>query len=338
MGLLDRLFGRAAAPTQAPLLQAALQRAVELIEPKLALARDWQSSLTPGVEAAISCARDVAGRLEPVLPLSRAAWSDSALLRAAFATPEAVDETLRTAREVQRFFRTHADAAQVCAVLGMQFKRVRQFDRDLVDGQVVEDVQLERASFQAHQLKVVAADPEALRQAAGARVFNDLMLAAARRLAEAAARGKDLSVVRAMLQARLRMLERDEGSLFSDEPDVANDGIADLQAQRTEIELQLTSLSDSIAATGTGADALERQLEIARNALLHAREVLHIERQQLRLDSMNRVLPQDDPRGRLVSFETAQGVGADRAFVAVSIRRQDMPDGGLRIGAVERTL
>lgn len=338
MALLDRLFGRIAAPSQDPLPQAALRRAVDLIEPKLALAHDWRARLAPGVEAAISCARDVAGRLEPLHSLSRTAWSESALLRAAFASPQAVDETLRAAREVQRFFRTHASAEQACAVLGMQIKRLRQFDRALVEGQVLEEVQVERASFLAHQLKVVAAESEALRQAAGARVFNDLMLAAARRLAEAAARGKDLSVVRAMLQARLRMLERDEGSLFSDEPGVATDGAADLQAQRTEIERELARLSDSIAETGTGADALERQIEIARDALLRAREVLRIERQQLRLDGMNRVLPLDDPRGQLVEFETAQGVGAERAFVAVCIRRQDMPDGGLRIGAVERGL
>jgi hypothetical protein len=338
VGLLDRLFGRTAAVSQDPLLPAALQRAVELIEPRLALARDWRARLAPGVEAAISCAREVACRLEPLHPLSRAAWSDSALLRAAFPSPQAVDQTLRAAREVQRFFRMHRSVAQAHAVLGMRVGKVMQFDRELVEGRVMEDVQVERASFSAHQLKVVAADPEALRQAAGARVFNDLMLAAARRLAEAASRGKDLSVVRAMLQAQLRMLERNEGTLLSDEPGVATDAAADLQSRRTEIELQLARLSDSIAEAGTGADALERQLDIARDTLLHARQVLRIERQALRLDGMNRVLPYDDPRGQLVEFDTAQGASADRAFVAVSIRRQDVPEGGLRISTVERTL
>jgi hypothetical protein len=45
VGLLDRLFGRTAAVSQDPLLPAALQRAVELIEPRLALARDWRARL-----------------------------------------------------------------------------------------------------------------------------------------------------------------------------------------------------------------------------------------------------------------------------------------------------
>lgn len=337
MGLLDRLFGRTASASQDAPRDAALLRAVELIEPRLALARDWKSRLAPGVEAAISCAREVAGRLKPPQVLSKAAWSDSPVLRAAFPKPQAVDETLRGAREVHRFFRQH-DNASVCAVLGVQFKRVRQFDRVEVEGRVIEDVQVERVSFSAHQLKVVAADPEALRQATGARVFNDLMLAAARRLAEAASRGKELSVVRAMLQARLRMLERDEGCLFSEESGVTTDAAVDLQAQRTEIELQLSRLSDSIADTGTGADALDRQLDIARDTLLRAREILRIQRQQIRLDEMNRVLPYVDPRGQLVEFDVAQGAGVDRAFVAVCIRRQDVPDGGLRISAVERTL
>jgi hypothetical protein len=328
VGLLGRLFGRTAAAPQDPLLQVALERAVELIEPKLVLARDWQARLAPGVESAIACAREVAGQLETPQPLSRAAWSDSVLLRAAFATADDVNVAVRSAREVQRFFRIHRDAIEGCAVLGMQVRRVRQPDQDLVDGQLRRAVEIERVSFSAHQLKVVAADADALRQAAGARVFNDLMLAATCRLAEAASGCQALSVLRAMLQARLRMLDRDEGCLMSDEPGVATDGPSDAQAQRTEIELQLARLSDRLAETGTGADTLDRQLDLARDTLLHAREVLGIQRQQLCLDGMNRVLLYDDSRGQLVAFDTARGAGADRAFLSVSIQRQDIPNGG----------
>ena len=57
MGLFDRLFGRQPAAGSDPLLGKALDRTVEVVEPKLALVRDWRNRLAPGVTAAIGIAR-----------------------------------------------------------------------------------------------------------------------------------------------------------------------------------------------------------------------------------------------------------------------------------------
>jgi hypothetical protein len=343
MGLLDRLFGRAAAAPEDRLQAAALQRAVELVEPKLALARDWQARLAPGVVAAIDCARDVARQLTAPHPLSPAAWADDPLLRAAFPTAAQIDTVLAGARDLQRWFRTRPEAAEAVALLGVSVSQTRQLGADVVDGRVVQDLAIHRVAFSGHVLRVVAADIDALQQAVGARVFNDLMLAATRRLAEAATRGKELNIVRAMLQARLRMLAAGERGLIdesadSGDTDASADPAAAAAAERASIERQLAELDRSLGDLGSGPDALDRQLELVRDTLLHAREALAVAPRRLRVDAMNRVLPDDDPRGALIEFTHVAAPTGARALVTVSVARRDLPSGGLSIAAVERTL
>ncbi len=327
MGLLDRLFGRAAAAPEDRLQAAALQRAVELVEPKLALARDWQARLAPGVVAAIDCARDVARQLTAPHPLSPAAWADDPLLRAAFPTAAQIDTVLAGARDLQRWFRTRPEAAEAVALLGVSVSQTRQLGADVVDGRVVQDLAIHRVTFSG----------------VGARVFNDLMLAATRRLAEAATRGKELNIVRAMLQARLRMLAAGERGLIdesadSGDTDASADPAAAAAAERASIERQLAELDRSLGDLGSGPDALDRQLELVRDTLLHAREALAVAPRRLRVDAMNRVLPDDDPRGALIEFTHVAAPTGARALVTVSVARRDLPSGGLSIAAVERTL
>lgn len=348
MGLLDRLFGRASPAPKDRLLAAALLRTVELVEPKLALARDWQARLAPGVTAAIDCARDVARQLTAPHALSPATWADDPLLRAAFPTAAQVDTVLAGARDLQRWFRTRPEAHEAVALLGVSVSQTRQLGAELVDGRVVQDVAIHRVTFSGHALRVVAADAEALQQATGARVFNDLMLAATRRLADTATRGKELKVVRAMLQARLRMLAAGERGLIDESADSgvdlggdgegSTDPAAAAAAERASIERQLADLDRSLGDLGTGPDALDRQLDLVRDTLLHAREVLSVAPRRLRVDAMNRVLPDDDPRGALIEFTHVTAPTGARALVTVSVARRDLPAGGLSIAAVERTL
>jgi hypothetical protein len=105
MGLFDRLFGRQPAAGSDPLLGRALDRAVEVVEPKLALARDWRNRLAPGVSAAIEIARSGAQCLQDIHDLAPQRWSADPVLRAIFANADSVTTVLARMREVQRHFR-----------------------------------------------------------------------------------------------------------------------------------------------------------------------------------------------------------------------------------------
>ncbi len=333
MGLFDRLFGRKPADARDPLLGRALDRTVEVVEPKLAVLPDWKGRLAPGVAAAIEFARAGAQTLHRVHDLSAAQWSADPLLRAAFANAGSVTQVLARMRELQRQFRSPATGDEAFGMLGMAFTTRKVLGAALVDGQVRHEVERMQAEFGDHRIPTVASSADELRQAVGVRIFNQLLLYATRELAGADARRKELNVERAMLQARLRMLEQQEGALFD-----AADEATDPLAQRVELQRRLDGMNAAMAQYGGGTEGLDRQLDIVRDALVSATQSVRIAPHALRLDAMNAVLAESDSGGTSVEFVLVQSPELSRAVAAVRVRRGDMPSGGLAISAVERTL
>lgn len=333
MGLFDRLFGRQPAATADPLLDKALDRTVELVEPKLGLLPDWRKRLAPGVAAAIEFARAGAQTLQQVHDLSAAQWSTDPLLRAAFANAGSVTQVLARMRDLQRHFRSTTAGDVAFGLLRMSFATRKVLGAALVDGQVRHEVERMQAEFGEHAIPTVASSADELRQAVGVLIFNQLLLIATRDLASADARRKELNVERAMLQARLRMLEQREAALLDDADDAA-----DPLAQRSELQRRLDEMNAAMTQYGGGTEGLDRQLDIVRDALISATQSIRIAPHALRLDPMNAVLAEGDGGGTPVEFVLAQSTALSRAFAAVRVRRGDMPSGGLSIAAVERTL
>lgn len=338
MGLLDRLFGRREERSaDDDLLARALDRTVEVVEPKLALARDWRKTLAPGVRAAIDVARDAAQRLQHVHDLSPAAWSDDPMIRAAFAAADGVPQALARSQELKRYFRGKDAGDEAYAVLGMAFECKRVLGAALQGDAVIQDVERTQAIFGDHRLRIVAATPDELRRTSGARLFNELLLAATRRLAELDKQRKEMEVTRALLRARLRMLERNETTFASDLGAGGRED-ADPAAARAELEQRLAAMGGAMEQLGAGVEGLDRQLEVVRDTLLSAKDAVRIEDRRLRLDAMNTVPPDDDPGGAPIDFHLLTSPEVTRAYVAVRVRREDMPAGGLAISAVERAL
>jgi hypothetical protein len=334
VGLFDRLFGGRRAEAGDPLLGKALDRTVEVVEPKLALVRDWRTRLAPGVSAAIEIARAGAQSLQQVHDLSAAHWSADPLLRAAFANADSVTQVLGRMRELQRFLRASPAAPEAYAVLGMSCEMRKVLGPALVGDQVRSEVERTQANFGEHRIRIVADSPEAMRQVAGLQVFNELLLGATRALARADERRKELNVERAMLHARLRMLEQQESALLDDDGGPATDP----HLERADLQRRLDEVNAAMAGYGGGTEGLDRQLEIVRDTLLSARELIRFEARRLRLDAMNTVLDASDAAGAVVELVQATAPRITRVFAAVRIRRADVPAGGLSIAAVERTL
>jgi hypothetical protein len=337
MGLFDRLFGRQPVAGTDPLLARALDRTVEVVEPKLTLARDWRNRLAPGVMAAIEIARAGAQCLQEVHDLSAANWSVDPLLRAAFANADGITQALGRMRELQRFMSAPGAGSEAYAVLGMAFATRRVLGTALQGDQIRHEVEQTQASFGDYRIRLVAASADELRQAAGVQIFNELLLAATRELASAGEQRKDLNVQRAMLQARLRMLERNEGALLTDEGEDRNEAL-DPVAERADLQRRLDEMNAAMAKYGGGTEGLERQLDIVRDTLLSAREQVQIGPKKLRVDAMNNVLDDADVAGAPIEFVYAQGPRMSRAFALVRVQRADVPAAGLSISAVERTL
>jgi hypothetical protein len=337
MGLFDRLFGRRPVAGSDPLLARALDRTVEVVEPKLALARDWRNRLAPGVTAAIEIARAGAQCLQQVHDLSAANWSADPLLRAAFANADGITQELGRMRELQRFMRAPGAGSEAYAVLGMAFATRRVLGTALQGDQIRHEVEQTQANFGDYRIRLVAASADELRQAAGVQIFNELLLAATRELASAGEQRKDLNVERAMLRARLRMLERNEAALLANEGEDRDEAL-DPVAECADLQRRLDAMNAAMANYGGGTEGLERQLDIVRDTLLSAREQVQIGPKRLRVDAMNSVLDDADVAGTPIEFVYVQGPRMSRAFALVRVQRADVPATGLSIAAVERTL
>ncbi len=337
MGLFDRLFGRQPTAGSDPLLGKALDRTVEVVEPKLALVRDWRNRLAPGVTVAIEVARAGAQCLQQVHDLATKNWASDPLLRAVFAKADSITEVLARMRELQRFFRSPGAGDEAYAVLSMAFATRKVLGAGLVGDQVRHEVERTQANFGDHRIRIVAPGADELRQAAGVQIFNELLLSATRALASADERRKELNVERAMLQARLRMLEQNEGALLTDDG-ADRKGAADPLTERAELQRRLDEMNAAMGQYGGGTEGLDRQLDIVRDTLRSARELLRIDLRRLSVDSMNNVLDDAEAGGTPIEFIHVQAPQISRAVAAVRVQRADMPAGGLSIAAVERTL
>jgi hypothetical protein len=195
MGILDRLFGRRTDGDRTDeLLTRALDRTVEVVEPKLALARDWRSRLQPGVEAAVELARSTAMRLQEFHEASEDAWGSDPVVRALFATAGDVKQVLGRSNELQRHFRAGDAGDEAYAVLGADFEAKRVLGAALEGDRVRQDVSLTQARFGGQHIRIVAATPELLQRATGVRIFNQMLLAVTRRLAEVDRQREDANV------------------------------------------------------------------------------------------------------------------------------------------------
>jgi hypothetical protein len=338
MGMLDRLFGRRTDDDRTDeLLQRALDRTVEVVEPKLALARDWHSRLRPGVEAAVELARTTATQLQDFHQASEAAWGSDPVIRALFATAADVTQVLKRSSDLQRHFCAFDAGDEAYAVLGADFEAKRVLGAMLEGDQVRQDASMTQARFGGQHIRIVAATPELLQRAAGVRIFSQMLLAATRRLAEVGRQREDANVTRALLQARLRMLDANESTL---EPVVGDDGeaAADPAVERAEVERQLAAMTAATESLGAGVQGIDTKLEIVRDALLEAAQSIRIETKRIRLDAVNTVLDEGAQDGAAIAFLQITTREFSRAYVGIHVRRADVPAVGLAFADAERTL
>jgi hypothetical protein len=338
MGMLDWLFGRRTDGDRTDeLLTRALDRTIEVVEPKLALARDWRTRLRPGVEAAVELARSSAMRLQDFHEASEVAWGSDPVIRALFATAADVTQVLKRSSDLQRHFRTGGAGDEAYAVLGADFEAKRVLGATLDGDRVRQDAAMTQARFGGQHIRIVAATPELLQRATGVRIFNQMLIAATRRLAEVDRQREDANVTRALLQARLRMLDANESTL---EPMVGYDGeaAADPAVEHAEIERQLAAMTAATESLGAGVQGIDTKLEIVRDALLEATQSLRIEPKQIRLDAVNTVLDENAQGGAAIAFLQITTREFSRAYVGIHVRRADVPAGGLAFADAERTL
>ncbi len=302
----------------------AVDKAIELTNPRLKLLPDHHKRLAPAVEAMIAFLRTQIPALPAARPLSQSAWSADPVLRALFVAPADVARVLGRADDVRALFDRIPEVDAAYLVLGMAFAEQRVFGMALHGDVVQRDVAQTSVSFSDHRTRICERDETLLRRAIGVQLFEYLVGHALAEIGEERSERLELQGSRSLLRARLRLLQQHGPGLAS----MFGEGPA-AQTEQARLESELLANERQLQALGGGEAILESELESLQKVLSQPQDYLAIDPKRLRLSPMNVVLGQGSGEAAVeVDFAVATLRGTPpmrRAFIIARVARSDLP-------------
>jgi hypothetical protein len=311
----------------------AVERIVAL-SPHLRMARRYETRLQPAVVTALRYVAGVVDAIPPAREASAAAWSLDPYIHAFFAGPDDVAPALSRSADLRAWFGQNPAEQEAHAVLGMAMKEKRVLGTAQEGETMRRDVVQETISFSDHQVRMCGRSEAELRDEIVRRLVVQLGLQGmARFTAQQAERGL-LERERALLQTRLRLLEREGAGIGALVGDGAAAGAAAADADElARLQADIADNGEAIQRLGLRSEALDRELAEVCAVLADPAAHLFVETRNCVLSGMNVVQPPGQPDGGdALVFQVAQIPTVPpqaRAFALVRFARADLrpPDG-----------
>ncbi|TKC86327.1 hypothetical protein FAZ69_20990 [Trinickia terrae] len=333
MGIVNWLLRRDGAASESAPLQTrqAVERILKL-SPQLRLASRHQERLGSAVAHSLKHIGKLVETLPPPLEASPAGWADDAQVHAFFATADDVAQVMSRSADLRDYFDQHPAEDEAIAVLSMAITKRRGLGVKQEGGMVRTDVARTTVSFHDHLVRLCCGSVDALRQALVELVIDQLAIEGLARIEADTSRRDELEQERALLKARVQLLERGSvgmhslaGSGSTARPTAGPTGklteLARVQAQIDENEQRLARL-------GQKADALPRQLELVCAVLADPAAHVDVTTQRLRLNRMNTLVDDNSlEAGTPIEFRMARIPGnpsRTRALALVRVKRADL--------------
>ncbi len=262
MGLLDRLRHlrnrRRGSREEREAFDRQVDAIVEIVDPRLRMVPGYRHRLAPALREAVRVIDAQFATLPPPLEVSRERWSREPLLRAAFTTPEAMQQLFDGHRPLRRFLASAEarGAGTVFAGLGMSLTLEKRFGHALQGDLVQRDVAQTALSLGDHRLSAFATSETQLAESVRQRVLQDLATRATQEVLGSRMRKERLGEERVKLQMRLRLYEQEArglAGLWHDE-EVITRHAEELREKLAETEGELQELSHSAADIGDFLD------------------------------------------------------------------------------------
>jgi hypothetical protein len=306
------------------MLDWAVDKAVSLVNPRLKLLPNYRRRLQAPVESTIEFLRAQVSLLPAVHSLSAKEWGSDPVLRAFFAAPPDIPTLLGRSENLRTLFDSSPELDAAYLILGMDFKEQHGFGMALHGDMLQRDTPQTSAIFSDHRARLCAQDEIRLRRVVGIEIFEYLVAHALSEIGEERSERRELQENRALIRARLRLLEQHGpglGSLFGAEPAAPGEQ-ARLAGELLENERQLEAI-------GGNESLLEAEFECLQNILFAPQRYLHFEPQRLRLTAMNLIVDEHSKeRVAEVDFAIAELSGTPpmrRAFVLGRVSRSELP-------------
>ena len=315
----------------------AIDKAVSLTNPRIKLIDSYQERLAPAVEASIRYLREMVLAVPPAIGVSSLRWATDPELRAFFASAQDIPNALGRSISLRTLFEKFPEIDQAYFVLAMQFKEQRVLGISMRGDFVQHDVAQTTISFCEHEARICGLDDSEVRHLLGLQAYEYLLAQALAEIGEERSERRELEDNRALIQARLRLLQQQGpglGSVFGSVP-ARSDDESKLATQLMENEHQLEAL-------GSPHASLDIELESLRAVLTHPERYIQFEQRRLRLNTMNVLV---DDQGTDVASDIAFSVvrmtgvsQRQRAFVLATFTRAELPEDRLNFDLAARLL
>jgi len=277
--LFSTIFGKQdksnAASIPESLLKAAIERALDSTDPRMRILPDHAKILRQPILHAAQHIIAITDSLPPAVEASGENRESSPDLSAIFTSATRMKEILTSDNAYRYFLASNAPTPEkVFALLVVERSEKTGFGYALVDDKVMNDVQQTTVSFDNHRLVDLSASNEDILPLLRRRAFDYILSIALSHVSEQKDKREKLTQQRALLRAKLEILQKG-GSGFSSDMPVQNR--AALQARLDEVESQLETL-------GPVHEVLQNNLTIVANVLGSAEQHFWKEEKLLRLD------------------------------------------------------
>lgn len=307
MGLLGWLLGSGRV-ADSPELSAAIERAIDLVEPRLKQAGGYPDRYRRAVAQALGYVKELAGQVPGPVHISRAAYVSDPLVHALFASPDEVHAALCVSQSMHDFRRDHPDASEVYALICMRRGTKALFGIEM-DGEVLRrEVPQEAVYFTNHTL-ADSGRTEAEARAHVAQGFFDSLVAHVRLRIEARKQEKAR-----LEQERDELLARLHGNVAM---------------PRAELEARLGATLRRLGQVAESLD-LRRYGEDFEAVLLAPERHVFLERTVMALDDMGFLREPEVNGARRIEF--CDLIGRDRRRWTVAMMYCDQVLEEARLG------
>jgi hypothetical protein len=332
--LFQSIFGRGEGVGRYPetLIEAAIERAVDLTDVRLRLVPGYRKRLRQPVIHAIDRVMALVDAIPAPLAASRDGYRGEFRLAALFASAEEMLEVFGRDKGLRDYLGSPEGlgAQQVTTLLLARRDERNMLGMDLVGDQVRRDVAQVSVSFSAHRLLEPHISEAESRRFLKRRAFDHILSLALAEIAEARVERADLTRQRDLLRRELRVLK--QGTLPFERPEAAQSDEAGLQAELDAVSAQLQEL-------GADQDVLKAHLDAVAGRLGDAEHQLWTEEITLCLGPMNIRRDSDYPSARQLVFRELHNVrGARAVMLPIAITPSDLPPVEDFVSAAERYL
>lgn len=263
MKLFEKLFGRGQAK-DTPVLLAAIDRAVNQVEPLLKQSSRYRKIYRKGVITALEFANSLAASVPGPVAINRQTFASDAFVHALFPSVDVVKESFCASEAVGNYHREFPETNEIFALMGMRRVEKNVIGAELVNETIQHDVVQTIIYFNNHTIENLAPTEKEARELIAMSFFDNLMRKVKTRIDERKQVMQAQLQEKNLLEARLRTATKQ---------------------QRPALQKDLTKLIAEMQSTAAALD-LRNYVNDFEAILLNPQQHLQLNQIPMYLDSM----------------------------------------------------